>query len=92
MADAVSKTQLLQTARSRVAEITPELADTLYEATNGDIEFNMCDGVAFLEFERSARSLREAITSAIREVEAGMPLLSLLDGNLPPGSLSTGLL
>ena len=54
---------------SGVAEITPELADALYEATEGDIEFNMRDGVAFLEFARRARTLREAITSAIREVE-----------------------
>lgn len=54
---------------SGVAEITSELADALYEATQGDIEFNMRDGVAFLEFERTAPSLREAITSAIREVE-----------------------
>ena len=55
---------------SGVAEITPELADALYTATSGDIEFNMCDGAAFLEFERDARTLRDAITSAIRDVEA----------------------
>jgi hypothetical protein len=54
---------------SGVAEITPELADSLYTATRGDIELNLRDGVAFLEFERAASSLREAITAAIREVE-----------------------
>jgi hypothetical protein len=54
---------------SGVAELTPELADALYEATNGDIELNMRDGVAFAEFERSASSLKEAVTSAIRDVE-----------------------
>src|SRR5687767_4366013 len=52
-----------------VSEITPGLADALYEATNGDIEFEMRDGVALLEFDRAARSLRGAITSAIQEVE-----------------------
>src|SRR5438270_12392927 len=52
-----------------VAEITPELADALYAATQGDIELNLRDGVAFLEFERTAATLREAITAAIREVE-----------------------
>jgi hypothetical protein len=54
---------------SGVSEITADLADAFYEATRGDIEFNMCNGVAFLEFERAATSLREAIVSAIQEVE-----------------------
>ncbi len=54
---------------SGVAEMTPELADALYAATRGDIELNMRDGVAFLEVERTAPTLREAITAAIREVE-----------------------
>jgi hypothetical protein len=52
-----------------VAEITAELSDALYEATAGDIEFNMRDGVAFLEFERKGLSLRAAIHSAIANVE-----------------------
>jgi hypothetical protein len=53
-----------------VAEITPELADALYTATQGDIELNLRDGVAFLECERKAPTLREAVTAAIREVES----------------------
>ncbi len=52
-----------------VSEITPELADELYEATNGDIEFSMRDGIAVLEFNRQAESLRQAITSAVNAVE-----------------------
>jgi len=52
-----------------VSELTSELADALYEATNGDIEFAMRDGVAFLEVTRVARTLRGAITSAIEDVE-----------------------
>ena len=52
-----------------VSDITPELSDTLYEATGGDIEFNMRYGVAFLEFDRTAPSLQEAVTSAIEQVE-----------------------
>jgi hypothetical protein len=52
-----------------VAEITPKLADALYEATKGDIEFSMRNGVAVLEIERAARTLREAILSAIEDVE-----------------------
>jgi hypothetical protein len=53
-----------------VSEITPELADALFEAMKGDMEFNMRNGVAYLEFNRSAPTLREAITSAINEVES----------------------
>src|SRR5437667_214763 len=55
---------------SGVAEITPDLADALYTATDGDIELNQRDGVVFVEFERKATTLRKAVTEAIREVEA----------------------
>ena len=54
---------------SGVSNLTPKLASALYEATKGDIECSMCNGLAFLEFERTAPTLRDAITSAIREVE-----------------------
>jgi hypothetical protein len=54
---------------SGVSEISAGLADALYEATHGDIEFNMCNGVAFVEFERAGASLHEAIVSASGEVE-----------------------
>jgi regulator of protease activity HflC (stomatin/prohibitin superfamily) len=63
------KTQTFTLILSGVAEITPELADALYAATHGDIELNQRDGVVFLEVERKAATLREAITAAIREVE-----------------------
>jgi hypothetical protein len=54
---------------SGVSELTPELADALYEATGGDIECNMRDAVVFLEFDRAASTLHDAINSAIRDVE-----------------------
>jgi hypothetical protein len=54
---------------SGVSEITSELGDALYGATGGDIELNMRDGVDFLEFNRTATSLRDAVTSAIAQVE-----------------------
>jgi len=54
---------------SGVSDITSELADALYGATGGNIEFNMRDSVAFLEFDRTAASLHDAITSAITQVE-----------------------
>ncbi len=54
---------------SGIAELTPELADALYEATQGDIELNLRDGVAFAEVERTAATLHKAITTAIRQIE-----------------------
>ena len=54
---------------SGVSEITSELADALYSATGGDIELNMRDSVAFLEFFRTADSLHDAVASAISQVE-----------------------
>ena len=55
---------------SGVSELTPELADALYEATDGDIELNMRDSITYLEVERSAPSLDEAIAGVIHEVES----------------------
>jgi hypothetical protein len=63
------KTHTFTLILSGVAELTPELSDALYAATGGDIELNLRDGIAFVEFERRAATLREAITTAIREVE-----------------------
>jgi hypothetical protein len=54
---------------SGISEITPDLASDLFQATSGDIEFNMCNGVAYLEFDREGSNLREAILSAISQVE-----------------------
>ncbi len=54
---------------SGVAEITPELADAMYAATGGDIELNLRNDVAFLEFDRNATSLDDAVHSAITQVE-----------------------
>ena len=63
------KTHTFTLIISGIAEITSELADALYVATKGDIEMNLRDGVVFLEFERTASTLRDAVTGAIREVE-----------------------
>jgi exosome complex RNA-binding protein Csl4 len=54
---------------SGVAEITPELADALYAATQGDIELNLRDGIAYVEVERAAPTLRKAIITVISEIE-----------------------
>ena len=58
------KTHSFTLILSGVVQITPELADSLYAATQGDIELNVRDGVAFLEFERTASTLRDAFEMA----------------------------
>ncbi len=63
---------------SGISEITPELADAVYSATGGDIEFNMRDGVPFIEFQRKAPSLQAAITSAIAQVEGSATALRVV--------------
>jgi hypothetical protein len=69
----IMKRQRFSLILSGVAEITPDLADALFEATHGDIELNQRDGVVFLEFERSTSTLRGAVISAIAEVENAVP-------------------
>jgi hypothetical protein len=54
---------------SGISEIEPETADALYEATGGDIEFSIREGVASLEFIRLTRDLRGTIEKAIVDVE-----------------------
>jgi hypothetical protein len=54
---------------SGLTTLSSGLANTLHEATAGEIEFEMHNGIASLEFVRAAPSLREAILSAIRDVE-----------------------
>lgn len=54
---------------SGISELTPELSDALYEATRGDIELEMREGVAYLETNRSGPSLRDAILATIDDVE-----------------------
>ncbi len=63
------KTHKFTLVLSGVSELTSALADALYEATKGDIEFNMRAGAAYLEAERAAPSLRQAVLSVIQEVD-----------------------
>ncbi len=56
---------------SGVSELDPELANALYEATDGDVELEMREGSAFVEFDREALTLRDAVTVAIQQVEEG---------------------
>jgi hypothetical protein len=67
------KTRRFTLILSGVSELTPDFADGLYEATRGDIELGLRDGVAFVDFTRRGRSLHEAIAVAIQEVESCAP-------------------
>jgi hypothetical protein len=55
---------------SGVPELTREVLDAFYEAGCDDALIGMRDGVAYAEFCREADSFREAILSAINDVES----------------------
>lgn len=53
-----------------VDESTPGLEDSLYEAGCDDALINFRNGAVYLDFDREAPSLEEAVISAIRDVES----------------------
>lgn len=55
---------------SGINEVTEEAADALFEAGCDDGSFASRDGVAFVMFDREGPSLREAIESAIADVQS----------------------
>ncbi len=55
---------------SGVPELTREVLDAFYEAGCDDALIGMRDGVAYAEFCREADSFREAVLSAIGDVES----------------------
>jgi hypothetical protein len=61
-----------------IADMTPELANQLFEAGCSDGSPLSSDGVAAVGFDRKARSLEAAIPSAIADVEkAGLAVPSV---------------
>ncbi|MGE3920246.1 MAG: helix-turn-helix transcriptional regulator [Gammaproteobacteria bacterium] len=54
-----------------VDENTPNLEDSLYEAGCDDALINFRNGTVYLDFDRKAASLQNAIMSAIKDVESG---------------------
>ena len=52
----------------RVHEVTPEIANALFEATGGDIEFSACQSQAVVDFDRPG-PLRQAVEAAIAQLE-----------------------
>lgn len=55
---------------SGVDEETPDLEDSLYEAGCDDALINYRDGTVYLDFDRKANSLEEAVLSAIKQIES----------------------
>jgi hypothetical protein len=51
-------------------ELNREVEDRLYEAGCDDALLGMRGATPFLEFDREAKSIREAVVSAIRDVES----------------------
>jgi hypothetical protein len=52
------------------SELTPEIADALYESGCDDALVGSRDGVLFADFDREAPSSAEAIISAVRQIES----------------------
>jgi len=51
-----------------IHEVTPEVANALFEATDGDLEFSCCDGVAVVDFDREGPP-KQIVDKAIEQVE-----------------------
>lgn len=65
-----------------VDETTPGLEDILYASGCDDALINFRDGTVYLDFDREAKSLKEAVISAIKAVESS-PLGGVVGGVAP---------
>jgi hypothetical protein len=52
-----------------VPDLTSEVLDSLFEAGCNDALISRCDGQVSMDFHRVAPTMREAITSAIRDIQ-----------------------
>jgi predicted DNA-binding transcriptional regulator AlpA len=66
----LSKTYQFILVLRNVDENTPKLEDSLYEAGCDDALINFRNGAVYLDFDREASSLEQAVISAIRNVES----------------------
>lgn len=64
------KTYQFTLVLKNVNENTNELEDSLYEAGCDDALINYKNGAVYLEFDREASSLEEAVISAIKDVQS----------------------
>lgn len=63
------KTYQFTLVLKNVDEFTENLEDSLYESGCSDALINFKNGTVYLDFDREAASLREAVISAIKDVE-----------------------
>jgi len=70
-----------------VDEQTPMLEDSLYEAGCDDALINFRSGTVYLDFDREASSFKEAVMSAIKQVES--TLLGITVAGVAPENLVT---
>jgi predicted DNA-binding transcriptional regulator AlpA len=66
----VSKPHQFTLVLKNVDENTPNIEDSLYEAGCDDALINFRNGTVYLDFEREAPSLEEAVISAVSDVES----------------------
>jgi hypothetical protein len=66
---AAVKTYSFSVVLAGISELTPEIADALYEAGCDDAGVGTCDGILTVDFDREADSLGDAIGSAVKDVE-----------------------
>jgi hypothetical protein len=71
-----------------VPSFTPEILDAFYEAGCDDALLSRCDGVVSMDFTRSAPTMKDAIISAIRDVQranVGARVIRVEDSESAPG-------
>src|SRR5215208_2964711 len=66
----ISKTYQFTLVLKNVDENTPGLEDSLYEVNCDDALINFRNGAVYLDFDRAATSLEQAVISAIRDIES----------------------
>jgi hypothetical protein len=64
------KTYQFTLVLKNVNENTKELEDSLFEVGCDDALINFKNGAVYLEFDREASSLEEAVISAIKDVQS----------------------
>lgn len=70
-----------------VDENTPSLEDSLYDANCDDALINFRNGTVYLDFDRQANSLEEAVMGAIKNVESTS--IKAIVANVAPENLVT---
>ena len=65
------KTYEFDVVLKNVSEVSDEEADALFAAGCDDGTPASCNGLAWVHFDREARSLEEAIRTAVAQVQSG---------------------